>query len=255
MSTNNLPQEAERIAELGYPVFPCRDPRDDPSPLSKRGKIPLVAGGVSSATIDLDQVAKWWQQWPTANIGLACQKCLILDLDVKDGKQGSDDISMIAEELGPLDPTVVAATGSGGWHLFFSRPAEDIVGKTSVPWRGQPTGIDIRVGNQYVIAPPSLHESGKQYEWLRPLVPVDSLAPIPQKWMGNFLPKRLQTPAPRHQGETFIPEARSLMPDALSRCQKYVSTMPEAVSGNGGHPTTLAVANAKVSPFSGRTVS
>ena len=239
MSTINLPQEAERIAELGYPVFPCRDPRDDPSPVGKRGKIPLVSGGVSSTTIDLDQVAKWWQQWPTANIGLACQKCLILDLDVKDGKQGSDDISMIAEELGPLDPTVVAATGSGGWHLFFSRPSEEIVGKTNVPWHGQPTGIDIRVGNQYVIAPPSLHESGKRYEWLRPLVPVDSLAPIPQEWIDGFLPKK--------EASIIYPKIKGpiISHDKVTeRCLKYVSTMPEAVSGSGGHPTTLAVANA-----------
>ena len=160
---NNLPLEAERIAEMGYPVFPCRDPRDDPADPGKKGKIPLVKGGVSSATTDIVQIGKWWSDWPTANIGLACRHCLVIDLDNKDGKNGSEDFDRISEKLGMPQPVVVAATGSGGWHYFFARPKEDIVGRTCVEWQGNATGIDIRVGNQYVIAPPSLHESGLYY--------------------------------------------------------------------------------------------
>jgi hypothetical protein len=237
--TNPLPLEAERIAELGYPVFPCRDPRDDPSEVGKRGKIPLVKGGVTSATVNIDQIGKWWEQWPTANIGLACKHCLVIDLDNKDGKNGSADLAKIAEKLGPLQPVVMTATGSGGWHLFFAKPNVEIVGRTNVAWNGNPTGIDIRVGNQYVIAPPSLHESGQLYAWHTPLVPSDQLTPVPQKWIDGFLPKKgsgLIVPA-RHVRE--LPQEK-----IIARCRKYVSTMPKAISGDKGHPSTISVANA-----------
>ena len=168
---NNLPQEAERLAELGYPVFPCFDPRTDPSTPGKRGKIPLVQGGVSSATTDLGQVAEWWSRWPTANIGLACQNCLVFDLDTNGDKDGSSDLTRIADSLGPLESNMLTSTGSGGFHLYFKRPNDDIIGRAKVVWQGEQTGIDIRVGKQYAIAPPSLHELGKHYEWIKPPVP------------------------------------------------------------------------------------
>jgi len=237
--SNPLPLEAQRIAELGYHVFPCRDPRDDPSEDGKKGKAPLIDGGVKSASLNLDKIGDWWSKWPTANIGLSCKNCLVIDLDNKDGKNGSADLARIAEQLGQLHPVTMAASGSGGWHLFFAKPDVEIVGRTNVEWNGNKTGIDIRVGNQYVIAPPSLHESGKLYTWHTPLVPLDQLTPVPKKWIDGFLPKRdsgITLPA-RHVRE--LPQEK-----VVARCRKYVSTMPKAVSGQEGHRTTLSVANA-----------
>lgn len=174
----NMPHEAELLAEMGYRVFPCRDPRNDRADPGKKGKAPLNKNGVSGATLDLGQIAEWWEEWPSANIGLACGNCLVIDLDNKDGKNGSEDFERIAESLGPIDSVTVAATGSGGFHYFFARPEIDIVGQTGVEWNGEKTGIDIRVGNQYVIAPPSLHELGKRYSWDKPLVPPEQLPPV-----------------------------------------------------------------------------
>ena len=233
----NLPLEAERTAEMGYPVFPCRDPRDDPSPVGKKGKIPLISNGVSGATIDIDQVHQWWSKWPTANIGLACKYCLVIDLDNKDGKNGSADCAAISEKLGPLQPVTLAASGSGGWHLFFAKPDLEIIGRTNVEWNGSKTGIDIRVGNQYIIAPPSLHELGKRYAWHTPLVPPENLTPVPQAWIDGFLPKK---------NSPLLLPAKYVRPDdkVVERCRKYVSTMPKAISGQNGHPATLSVANA-----------
>ncbi|MCL2625113.1 MAG: bifunctional DNA primase/polymerase, partial [Planctomycetaceae bacterium] len=237
--TNSLPLEAQRIAELGYPVFPCRDPRDDPSEVGKKGKIPLISNGVSGATINLDKIDEWWAKWPTANIGLRCKHCLVIDLDNKDGKNGSADLARIAEQLGQLHPVTMAASGSGGWHLFFAKPDVDIIGRTNVEWNGNKTGIDIRVGNQYVIAPPSLHESGKFYTWHTPLVPLDQLTPVPKKWIDGFLPKK---------GSNILLPAKPVreLPTekVVARCRKYVATMPKAISGQDGHRTTLPVANA-----------
>lgn len=79
------------------------------------------------------------------------------------------------EKLGPiLDETTAVKTG-GGWHFYFAlEPGElhrnqsnedDVSGK----W-------DIRAEGGGVIAPPSIHESGRVYEWERG---PDCLRPAP----------------------------------------------------------------------------
>lgn len=225
----NLGEEAARLAELGYAVFPCRDPRNDDSPDGKKGKKPLTSRGVTDATTDLDKIAKWWEKWPTANIGLACKNCLVLDLDDKDGKHGSDDIETISRSLGQIAPTSTTETGSGGRHLFFARPDLEISGRAMVQWQGEPTGIDIRVGNQYVIAPPSLHESGKRYSWIQPLVAPEQLAPLPQAWADGFLPHKNST-----QAALTSPPSAPATDELLRRAKRYLDSVDPAIQGQNG---------------------
>jgi len=226
-----LHEEALRIAALGYPVFPCL-------PESKK---PLNSNGVSGASCDATQINEWWSKWPLASIGMACHKCLIIDVDVKpeDGKRGDLDMPKLVETLGKLPPSPMARSGGGGWHLFFQRPVEDIVGSKSVKWQGNPTGIDIQVGNQYVIAPPSVHKSRKNYEWIRPLVPVKDLPHVPQKWVDDFLPKRNEKKAVAKMPVTFVTNDQ-----IIDRCRKYVATIPSAIMGQNGSVPTLCAANA-----------
>lgn len=227
----DLGVEAARLAKLGYAVFPCRDPRDDDSPEGKKGKKPLTPHGVTDATTDLDKIAKWWKKWPTANIGLACKNCLVLDLDDKDGKHGSDDFEAIETELGSLAPIAVAETGSGGKHLFFTRPDVEISGQTTVKWQGEPTGIDIRVGNQYIIVAPSLHESGKRYSWEKPLVSPKELTSLPKVWIDGFLPRKDAKPS----SPTSVSPVTSLSSDAiLARAEQYLDAVPPSIQGQNG---------------------
>ncbi len=225
----NLGEEAARLAGLGYAVFPCCDPRNDDSHAGKKGKKPLTNKGVSDATTDPEQIAEWWKKWPTANIGLACKNCLVLDLDDKDGKRGSDDIETISEKLGQIDPTSVAETGSGGRHLFFVRPDAEISGRTTVKWKDEPTGIDIRVGNQYIIAPPSLHESGKRYSWEKPLVTPEQLAPLPRTWIDGFLPHKNTV-----QDTVTASPAVPVTDELLRRAASYLDAVDPAIQGQNG---------------------
>lgn len=64
-----------------------------------------------------------------------------------------------------LPKTVMSRTGGGGWHLYYpydpNRP---------VSTSGRIRDItDVRGDGGYVIAPPSLHDSGKQYVWETPM--------------------------------------------------------------------------------------
>jgi len=53
-------EAARRFADAGIPVFPC-------VPGEKR---PLTRHGFHDATANPAQVARWWHDWPDANIGM-----------------------------------------------------------------------------------------------------------------------------------------------------------------------------------------
>lgn len=62
---------ALRYAELGYPSSPC----------APGGKALLTEHGVYDATIDPEQIERWWVQHPQANIAIPTAGLLVLDID------------------------------------------------------------------------------------------------------------------------------------------------------------------------------
>ncbi|WP_445151143.1 bifunctional DNA primase/polymerase [Baekduia sp. Peel2402] len=66
---------------------------------------------------------------------------------------------------GTLDKTAAVRTGGGGWHFWFQTEGQPIPSRAS---NGGPTGKwDFQADGKGVIAPPSIHESGRRYEWVR----------------------------------------------------------------------------------------
>lgn len=133
-------------------------------PLRTRAKQPLTKNGLHDATDDLVAVFGWWQPRPLSpsspllhNIGIVCHPSGLIVIDV-DPRNGGDDSLVEAERrLGALPRTVEAQTGGGGWHYYFLHPGGALLGKLA-------PGLDIK-DHGYVLAPPSLHPSGRQYEW------------------------------------------------------------------------------------------
>jgi putative DNA primase/helicase len=121
-----------------------------------RGKCPRGKWKDESTT-DQDTIRRWWQRWPTANIGIDCGKSglLILDADTyKESFEGEKLLTRADEE------TVTTLTGGGGVHLWYKRPESKDWGNAK---KGLPDGIDIRGDGGYIVAPPSLHKSGNRY--------------------------------------------------------------------------------------------
>src|SRR3989442_11083658 len=86
----------------GWPVLPVKP----------GGKIPLVAHGLKSATVDDGQVRRWWNRWPHANIGIRTGVAFdVLDVD---GNEGLANLPDVDDHLTVDGPTV--STGGGGWH-------------------------------------------------------------------------------------------------------------------------------------------
>src|SRR5262249_58182379 len=84
-------------------------------------------------------------------IGAACAGSSLAVVDI-DPRNGGD-----LDDVGPVPDTWTVETGGGGWHLYFRYTGTALLGKL-----GQ--GIDVK-HNGYVVAPPSIHPSGRCYCW------------------------------------------------------------------------------------------
>jgi len=146
----NMLEMALDLAKEGWRVFPVA-PRD---------KIPLVERWQEVATsTDRNQIIGWWERHPQANIGIVTgQGSNLWVLDV-DGEEGEQQLDALQEEHDVLPWTLEATTGKGR-HLYFMHA--DGVRNTS---RKLGPGLDTRGEGGYVLAPPSVHPNGKQYEW------------------------------------------------------------------------------------------
>ena len=196
----------------------------------------------------------------SANIGIkAGTDALHLDIDNKDGKNGSGDLLEIEVRLGDLPVCPKAITPTGGEHLYFKHPGIDVIGQAGVKWKGRKTGIDIRIGNQYVVAPPSiLSNTDTGYQWETPLVPINDLPDLPQYWIDQFLPRRNEAVAkmkPPKSPEVEVTEAPgAVLPmtingEAEKQFVKYLETCPKSIQGRCGHSTLCSVARAGVRGF------
>jgi putative DNA primase/helicase len=155
-------EAAAGYAGRGWPVLPCR------------GKLPLTTHAVRDASTDLGQIHEWWQRWPDANVAVACGRPgpTVLDVDDPAAYRRLD-----ATRRAQLDeaPTVATARGAHYWLAGVD------AGTVALPFG------ELRSRGSYVVAPPSIHETGREYVWL--LEPTGPLPPIPG-WLAELAPKR-----------------------------------------------------------------
>jgi hypothetical protein len=93
------------------------------------------------------------------------------------------------------DDNPLVETGSGGLHHGFrlDRPLAK-----AAPFEG----IEVQADGALVVAPPSLHRSGKRYRWLRPL--ESPWPPVPQ-WIRWAVERTTAKPA---EPVTVLPDAQ-----------------------------------------------
>ena len=102
---------------------------------------------------------------------------MVVDVDTVHG--GGRSIRALMDRYGDLRDVPRVRTGSGGWHLLFAHPGERV--PNSAGRLG--TGIDVRGDGGYVIAPPSLHVSGRTYRWE---VDAGDPPPLPE-WLRELM--------------------------------------------------------------------
>ena len=191
---------------FGWAVFPlhgidadgrcsCRD-----AACGSAGKHPRTKHGLTDSTKDQGQIRWWWAKWPTANVGIAtglASGFAALDEDPRHG--GDESLAELVARHGPLPQTVEVVTGGGGRHLFFA--LEEAMQSRN----GIMPGLDLKGEGGYVVAPPSLHASGRGYEWEASSRPGEvALAPLPQ-WVRELRSAHSPTFATDQGGGDRIP--------------------------------------------------
>lgn len=159
------------------PDYTCRTP----------GKHPRISDWEVHATRELGIIRAWWQRWPNANVGIAAGKSGLLTLDADKYKDDYEGDALLRDD----EETVTNLTGSGGTHLVYRMPE----GALYTNARGTlPKGIDIRGwGGQFVV-PPSLHPSGRLYQWEEGYGPHEmAVRPLPEA-LCNILDDAQQAP-------------------------------------------------------------
>ena len=155
MAKNRLLEAALSYAGRGLAVFP----------LAPKTKTPITTRGFKDASTDPERIRLWWKRSPAANIGIATGQIsggvFVIDLDEDEdrGISGYDTLRDWEQAHGELPDTARTITGRGGYHLLF-RTKRQIKNRTALL-----PGIDVRGDGGYIVAPPSIHPSGRPYEW------------------------------------------------------------------------------------------
>lgn len=151
---DSLPVAAVKLAERGFAVFPLR-------PGEKRPHPRLAPHGFHVATAAKLTVMRWWQQEPTANIGIATGGSSgVVAVDIDRDAGGEATMRDLMARHGSLGTPAWTVTGSG-YHALFAYP------RGGVPCSAGRIGpgVDVRGDGGYVVAPPSVHPSGAVYAW------------------------------------------------------------------------------------------
>lgn len=131
----------ELSEKFGWAVFPVKHGDDN----TKR---PLTKHGHKDATADPNLIQDLWTTHPNARVGVPAgvNGLLVLDVDVKNDRDGFDSID---EAWLEITPTYAYDTPSGGRHFVYKAPE----GKNLAPstnYRGL-SGVDIRAGESWVL--------------------------------------------------------------------------------------------------------
>jgi hypothetical protein len=191
MPDSGLLSAALDYARRGYKVIPLHTPDDGRCSCrhpdcDRQGKHPRTKRGVLDATTDEGVIRSWWWSWPDANIGLAMGggRCAV-DVD------SWAALEVWEAEHGALPAGPRQTTGRGEHRLCSCN------GGIRNRVRFAP-GLDIRSDGGYIVVAPSLHVSGKRYEWDPDHTLDEPLPPLPAS-IATLCAEQSVTSAQQHQ--------------------------------------------------------
>ena len=194
--------------ELGWRVVPLHSIVDGHCTCGKAecgspGKHPiaqLAPHGVNDASGDPELVERWFRQRPWANVAIALASDLAaIDVDPRNGGTASfRNLQSSAQDYDwtQLSATPSVMTGGKGWH-YYMRPPQ---GARALAQIGPYEGVEFKVGNMSLVAPPSLHRSGETYQWRVP--PTQALIDTPAPLLSYII--RPATPPPTFSGAAIF---------------------------------------------------
>jgi putative DNA primase/helicase len=190
------------------------------------GKHPRGKAWQERATWDQDQLKAWWRKHPGSNVGLACGATahdwalVVLDVDGEPGERSLEQLLIEHGQELPQTWEVRSGRADGGRHLYWRAPVE--VGLRN---RGKMRdGLDVRGQGGQVVAPPSLHHSGRRYTSQMPFA-LEAIAAMPD-WLIDLIKTPPQPKAsPRFEAPPDPGQIPPYVEAALRRAERELSQM------------------------------
>lgn len=223
-------------ARKGIKVFPEHEIESDGEcscgklECSSAGKHPRLKDWQRLATTDEDQIAEWWRDWPTANIGLKCgadSNLTVLDVD---GAEGRDTLRSLELENCELPMTPIALTGSGGAHYYFAYESGLQNEVRFAP------GLDVRTEGGLVVGVGSRNQNGP-YVWeaaftLGEVQPARMPEWLAEKIRSAEKPKADRIIVPSNVSEMAEGSGRNDLIYRLGRSLKAQNYPPDAIQAS-----------------------
>lgn len=178
---------ALKWADQGVPVFPIALRWSEEK--QSIDKVPLTLHGFKDASVNPDGIRAMFkkgfgqQQGDEMGVGLVPGPggFIVLDVDVKGGAPGKDELDALTEEHGYLNGMVVD-TASGGLHVWLRRPYEAHIGNSPIA-----PHIDIRCDAGYVVAPGTTSRWG---DWRKSVGTLAEAEQMPANWAALLNARR-----------------------------------------------------------------
>jgi hypothetical protein len=194
----------------GFKVFPV-----------KPDKKPLTEHGLKNATQLQIGVKEYWGKWPNAGIGLVTDGFVVMDFDPEHG--GLESKTAIEMKYGQLPRTRIHRTGGGGLHYIYRNPNGTNI-RNTVDLGGY-QGVDLRANGGYIVAPPSLHESGARYA----VIDDSEIAPAPVWLMGLTTKKQMIRAETIPEGQPILEGQRNATLTSLAGTMRRPGMSQEAI--------------------------
>jgi hypothetical protein len=213
--SNTMLLAALAHASRGWHVFP----------LKPKSKEPATWRGFYDATTNPATLQRWFASGFPYNIAIRTgtpSSIFILDID---GDLGAASLREIESKHGALPATLISITGNGRHHWFIADgPIPCSTSKIG-------TGIDVKADAGYVVAPASIHPSGKIYQWadsaIRPAHAPD--------WLVHLA--RAAKPLPISERACAIIRPTNGQPGAYGRAalESEIAALAAAAPGRRNH--------------------
>jgi hypothetical protein len=220
---NRLQSSVLSMARLGWCLIPVELKSKNPGTL-------LGTGWPDHASCDLATIEEWIRQYGNCNWGvLLGESSGIIDVE-DDSPEGRVILEKAMEECGVRTPCYSSGKSI---HRIFGYDQRTAGDSCSVM---KAFGTEWRFGNTPAqsIMPPSVHESGKHYEWLPGLSPDDvEVARLPDEMWNLFLNLRIQDgerkkrEREKKRSQTKQ-EKRVVSPSSVLMIGKHTSHVPAA---------------------------
>ena len=178
----NPTEGALYLFERGFKVFPVK------------GKVPALKGWQKWAASATEKKIRNYGVANSPNWGVLCDDLVVIDIDNKSGKKGSENFAkLLKREQKTLPGTFAVQTPTGGIHVYFKGESRNSVGALA-------DDVDVRGTGGYVVAPGS-RIGEKEYE----IIKTEEVADIPDWLLLQLNAKSIKEPLVL-DSNTAVPE-------------------------------------------------